>query len=75
MIVDKVKITIKAGDGGDGAVSLHREKYVPKGGPDGGDGGNGGDVVFVADSNMHTLMDFRFKSKYSAERGGNGGNT
>lgn len=73
MIVDKVKITIKAGDGGDGAVSLHREKYVPKGGPDGGDGGNGGDVIFVADSNMHTLMDFRFKSKYSAERGGNGG--
>ena len=73
MIVDKVKITIKAGDGGDGAVSLHREKYVPRGGPDGGDGGNGGDVVFEADSNMHTLMDFRSRSKYSAGRGGNGG--
>ena len=72
MIVDKVKITIKAGDGGDGAVSLHREKYVPKGGPDGGDGGNGGDVVFVADSNMHTLLDFRFHSKYEAENGQDG---
>ena len=72
MIVDKVKITIKAGDGGDGAVSLHREKYVPKGGPDGGDGGNGGNVVFVADKNMRTLMDFRFKRKYVAGRGENG---
>ena len=73
MIVDKVKIFIKAGDGGDGAVSLHREKYVPKGGPDGGDGGNGGNIVFVADKNMRTLMDFRMKRKYVAERGENGG--
>ena len=73
MIVDKVKITIKAGDGGDGAVSFHREKYVAAGGPDGGDGGRGGNVVFIADENMRTLMDFRFKTKYAAMRGENGG--
>ncbi len=73
MIVDKVKITIKAGDGGDGAVSFHREKYVAAGGPDGGDGGRGGNVIFVADKNMRTLMDFRFKRKYAAGRGENGG--
>ncbi len=72
MIVDKVKIFIKAGEGGNGAVSFHREKYVASGGPDGGDGGKGGDVVFVADENMRTLMDFRFKTKYSAMRGDNG---
>ncbi len=73
MIVDKVKITIKAGDGGNGAVSFYREKYVPNGGPDGGDGGRGGDVLFVADDNMRTLMDFRFKTKFAAGRGENGG--
>ena len=72
MIVDKVKITIKAGGGGDGAVSFRREKYIAAGGPDGGDGGRGGDVVFVADENMRTLMDFRFKTKYAAMRGENG---
>lgn len=72
MIVDKVKITIKSGDGGDGFVSLHREKYVPKGGPDGGDGGKGGDIIFVVDKNMRTLMDFRMKRKYVAGRGENG---
>ncbi len=72
MIVDKVKITIKAGDGGDGAVSFHREKYIAAGGPDGGDGGRGGNVIFFADENMRTLMDFRFKTKYAAVRGQNG---
>lgn len=72
MFVDQVKITAKAGDGGNGAVSFHREKFVQNGGPDGGDGGNGGDIILLADENMHTLMDFRFKRKYTAENGGNG---
>ncbi len=73
MFVDKAKIKIKAGDGGDGAVSFHREKYVAAGGPDGGDGGKGGDVVFVVDDNFSTLIDFRYKRKYVADRGQNGG--
>ncbi len=72
MFVDKAKIKIKAGDGGDGAVSFHREKYVAAGGPDGGDGGKGGDIVFVVDDNFSTLEDFRYKRKYIAERGENG---
>lgn len=72
MFVDKAKIKIKAGDGGDGAVSFHREKYVAAGGPDGGDGGKGGDVVFQVDDNFSTLIDFRYKRKYVAERGQNG---
>ena len=72
MFVDKAKITIKAGDGGDGAVAFHREKYVAAGGPDGGDGGKGGDIIFVADSNLSTLMDFRYKRKFEAKRGANG---
>ncbi len=72
MFVDKAKIKIKAGDGGDGAVSFHREKYVAAGGPDGGDGGKGGDVVFQVDDNFSTLIDFRYKRKYIAERGQNG---
>ena len=72
MFVDKVKIKIKAGDGGDGAVSFHREKYVAAGGPDGGDGGKGGNIVFLADSNLSTLADFRYKRKYKAENGANG---
>ena len=72
MFVDHVKITAKAGNGGNGAVSFHREKFVQNGGPDGGDGGKGGDIVLLADVNMHTLMDFRFKRKYTAENGGNG---
>ena len=70
--VDRVRITAKAGNGGNGCVSFHREKYVQNGGPDGGDGGNGGNVIVQADPNMHTLLDFRFSSKYSAENGGDG---
>ena len=73
MFVDIAKIHLKAGKGGDGAGSFHREKYVAAGGPDGGDGGKGGDIVFVADSNLSTLADFRYKRKYSAEAGQNGG--
>ncbi len=72
MFVDKAKITIKAGDGGDGAVSFHREKYVAAGGPDGGDGGKGGNIVFQVDDNFSTLIDFRYKKKYKAEKGENG---
>ena len=72
MFVDVAKIKIKAGDGGDGAVSFHREKYVAAGGPDGGDGGKGGDILFQADSNISTLADFRYKRKYNAEKGENG---
>ena len=70
--VDRVKITAKAGNGGNGCVSFHREKFVQNGGPDGGDGGNGGNVVLYADPNMHTLLDFRFHSKYLAENGADG---
>lgn len=73
MFVDQAKIYIKAGDGGDGEVSFHREKYVAAGGPDGGDGGKGGDIVFVVDDNISNLIDFRYKRKYVAEKGQNGG--
>jgi GTP-binding protein len=72
MFIDTAKIHIKAGDGGDGAVAFHREKYIANGGPDGGDGGKGGDVIFVADKSLTTLADFRYKHKYTAERGHNG---
>ena len=72
MFVDRVKIWIKSGKGGDGAVTFRREPYVPEGGPDGGDGGRGGNVIFVADRNLHTLMDFKYKRKYEAEAGQNG---
>lgn len=72
MFVDKAHILIKAGNGGNGAVAFHREKYVPAGGPSGGDGGNGGNVIFVVDPNMRTLMDFKYKRKYVAEHGDNG---
>lgn len=72
MFVDIAKIYIKAGDGGDGAVAFHREKYVASGGPDGGDGGRGGNIVFVADDNLSTLADFRYKRKYIAAKGENG---
>lgn len=70
--VDKARISVHAGKGGDGAVAFHREKYVAAGGPDGGDGGRGGNIIFVADDNMSTLMDFRYKRKYSAGNGANG---
>ena len=73
MFIDFAEIYIKAGDGGDGAISFRREKYIPNGGPDGGDGGNGGNVVFKADTGLRTLMDFRYKRKYVAETGENGG--
>lgn len=72
MFVDTAKIFIKSGDGGDGANTFRREKYIAFGGPDGGDGGKGGNVVLVADPNMTTLLDFAYKKKYKAEPGGNG---
>lgn len=72
MFVDVAKIRIKAGDGGNGAISFHREKYVAAGGPDGGDGGRGGNVVFVADTNLSTLVDFKYRKKYIAQNGQNG---
>lgn len=72
MFLDYVEIFISSGKGGKGEVSFRREKYVPKGGPDGGDGGKGGDVIFVSDSNLSTLLDFRYKSKYAAQDGENG---
>ncbi len=73
MFVDKVEISIKAGNGGNGAVSFHREKYVNAGGPDGGDGGKGSDIVFAADDSLSTLIDFRYKKKYIAHDGEPGG--
>ena len=72
MFVDRAKITIRSGKGGNGAVTFRREAFVPEGGPDGGDGGRGGDVVFMADENLRTLMDFKYKRKYQAEDGQNG---
>ena len=72
MFVDRAKITIISGKGGNGAVTFRREPYVPEGGPDGGDGGKGGDVIFKADRNLRTLMDFRYKRKYEAQNGQNG---
>lgn len=72
MFVDKVKIKIRSGDGGNGCVSFHREKFVQAGGPDGGDGGRGGDVVFVASERLHTLMDFRYKRLFEAQNGADG---
>lgn len=72
MFVDEAVIHVKAGDGGDGCVSFRREKYVPKGGPDGGDGGNGGSVIFEADPNKNTLMDFSGRHHWRAQRGAAG---
>jgi len=73
MFIDEAKIHIKAGNGGNGAVSFRREKYVANGGPDGGDGGNGGNIVFAANENVRTLADFRYKRKYVGKDGENGG--
>ena len=72
MFVDRAKIYIKSGKGGNGAVTFRRDPYVPNGGPDGGDGGKGGSVIFMADRNLRTLMDFKYKKKYAAEAGQNG---
>ena len=72
MFVDTAQITVRAGKGGNGLVSFHREKYVPAGGPDGGDGGKGGNIVFVADNKLTTLMDFRYRKIYSAQNGQDG---
>src|SRR3954454_850134 len=69
MFVDEAVIHVKAGDGGNGCVSFRREKYIPKGGPDGGDGGNGGSIVFVADVNKNTLLDFAGRHHWRAPKG------
>lgn len=72
MFIDSARIFIKAGNGGKGAISFRREKYVPAGGPEGGDGGKGGNVIFIADKSIRTLADFRYKRKYNAQNGMNG---
>lgn len=72
MFIDKAKIFVKAGNGGNGAVSFRREKYVPAGGPDGGDGGRGASIILEADTGLRTLMDFKYKKKYSAQNGEDG---
>ena len=73
--VDTATVLVKAGDGGSGRTSFRHEKFVDRGGPDGGDGGKGGDIVFVASRNQNTLMDFRFHRELAAEPGGNVGKT
>ena len=70
--VDEAVIRVAAGDGGNGCVSFRREKFIPMGGPDGGDGGDGGHVWLVADTNLNTLVDFRFERQFAAQRGSNG---
>lgn len=75
MFVDYALIEVSSGKGGDGAITFRREKYVPKGGPSGGDGGNGGNVIVKASSNLHTLLDFRYKKHYKADNGDKGGNS
>lgn len=75
MFIDEAEIEVKAGDGGDGAVAFRREKYVPKGGPSGGNGGKGGDVIIQAFRNLNTLLDFKYKRKYTAGNGAMGGSS
>ena len=72
MFIDNVTIHIKAGDGGNGCVAFHREKYVAEGGPSGGDGGNGGNIIFKIDEGTNTLLDFRYRRKFVAQNGGDG---
>lgn len=72
MFVDKAKIFVKGGDGGNGIVSYRREKYVPEGGPAGGDGGRGADVIFRVDEGLRTLMDFRYQKHFKGDRGERG---
>ena len=72
MFIDHTQIDISAGKGGAGAVSFRREKFIPKGGPDGGDGGRGGHVIFIVDTNLHTLQDIRYRRRYKAENGHSG---
>ena len=72
MFTDYAKITIKSGNGGNGAITFRREKYVAAGGPDGGDGGKGGNIYFIVDKDMNTLVDFRYKRKFNAQNGQDG---
>src|SRR5207244_12588908 len=72
MFIDQVKIFVKAGDGGNGVCSFRREKYVPRGGPDGGDGGNGGDILLKASTRLSTLLDLQFQQHYVAKNRGHG---
>src|SRR5256885_13587625 len=73
MFTDRVKVFVKAGDGGGGQLSFRREKFVPRGGPDGGNGGRGGNVVLEVSRQLNSLQDYRFKHHFAAERGGKGG--
>ena len=73
MFIDFTEVELLAGNGGKGSVHFRREKYIPKGGPDGGDGGRGGHIVFKADANLHTLQDVRYRRKYKADNGDGGG--
>lgn len=75
MFIDRARIYVEAGAGGDGRSSFRREKFVEQGGPNGGNGGRGGNVILKADKNLNTLIDFRYKRKFVAKRGGHGGNS